>query len=53
MLSAFALSIVLVPALAAILGRGAWWPVRPGRDRGRHHAGPPAARPHPGHVSLP
>jgi RND superfamily putative drug exporter len=31
MLSAFVLSIVLVPALAAILGRGTWWPVRPRR----------------------
>ncbi|MEV7520123.1 MMPL family transporter [Streptomyces sp. NPDC091371] len=29
MLSAFVLSIVLVPALAALLGRSTWWPVRP------------------------
>ncbi|MFI1455478.1 MMPL family transporter [Streptomyces roseus] len=31
MLSAFLLSIVLVPALAALLGRSIWWPVRPRR----------------------
>lgn len=42
MLSAFVLSIVLVPALAAILGRGIWWPVRPGRGRRRHDSGQPA-----------
>lgn len=29
LLSAFVLSIVLVPALAALLGRSLWWPVRP------------------------
>ncbi|MFH8370987.1 MMPL family transporter [Streptomyces sp. NPDC018031] len=45
MLSAFLLSIVLVPALAAILGRATWWPVRPGRGR-RRHTDPPAPRPH-------
>ncbi|KJY45402.1 multidrug transporter, partial [Streptomyces sp. NRRL S-444] len=28
-LSAFVLSVVLVPALAALLGRSIWWPVRP------------------------
>ncbi|WP_051832192.1 MMPL family transporter [Streptomyces katrae] len=28
MLSAFVLSVVLVPALAALLGRSIWWPVR-------------------------
>lgn len=38
LLSAFVLSIVLVPALAALLGRSIWWPVRPGRTKGRHHA---------------
>ncbi|MFI9307394.1 MMPL family transporter [Streptomyces triculaminicus] len=52
MLSAFVLSIVLVPALAAILGRGIWWPVRPGRAQGRHHAGPPAAEPHVDRVPV-
>lgn len=36
LLSAFVLSIVLVPALAAILGRSIWWPIRPGRGQGRH-----------------
>ncbi|MCX4673086.1 MMPL family transporter [Streptomyces sp. NBC_01381] len=46
MLSAFVLSIVLVPALAAILGRSTWWPVRPGRAHGRRHAEPMASRPH-------
>ncbi|AWZ06232.1 MMPL family transporter [Streptomyces sp. ICC4] len=30
MLSALVLSLVLVPALAVILGRAMWWPVRPG-----------------------
>ncbi|MEV6955870.1 MMPL family transporter [Streptomyces sp. NPDC051183] len=29
LLSAFVLSIVLVPACAALLGRSVWWPVRP------------------------
>ncbi|WP_328960056.1 MMPL family transporter [Streptomyces virginiae] len=29
MLSAFVLSIVLVPALSTLLGRSMWWPVRP------------------------
>ncbi|MGW5848851.1 MMPL family transporter [Streptomyces sp. NPDC055254] len=33
LLSAFVLSIVLVPALAALLGRSIWWPVRPRRSR--------------------
>ncbi|MBW5486927.1 MMPL family transporter, partial [Streptomyces bambusae] len=37
LLSAFVLSIVLVPALAALLGRALWWPVR-GRARGRGQA---------------
>lgn len=36
LLSAFVLSIALVPALAALLGRGLWWPVRPGRSAHRH-----------------
>ncbi|MFF7633520.1 MMPL family transporter [Kitasatospora sp. NPDC008050] len=39
LLSAFVLSIVLVPALAALLGRSIWWPVRPGRAAG--HRQPP------------
>ncbi|MGW0392677.1 MMPL family transporter [Streptomyces sp. NPDC003042] len=35
LLSAFVLSIVLVPALAALLGRSLWWPLRP-RGRAEH-----------------
>ncbi|MFE6779656.1 MMPL family transporter [Streptomyces sp. NPDC057702] len=42
MLSAFVLSIVLVPALAALLGRGTWWPARSGRGRGHDHTAPAA-----------
>ncbi|MET9698540.1 MMPL family transporter [Streptomyces sp. NPDC006529] len=38
LLSASVLSLVLVPALAALLGRGTWWPVRPGRTRRRTQA---------------
>ncbi|MFJ3923166.1 MMPL family transporter [Streptomyces sp. NPDC090022] len=34
MLSALLLSIVLVPALAALLGRSLWWPLSPQRVRG-------------------
>lgn len=34
MLSALVLSLVLVPALAALLGRALWWPVRPGPTSG-------------------
>ncbi|MGW1365383.1 MMPL family transporter [Streptomyces chartreusis] len=37
MLSAFILSIVLVPALISILGPTTWWPARPA---GRNHAAP-------------
>ncbi|MEV2251786.1 MMPL family transporter [Streptomyces sp. NPDC050147] len=36
-LSSLVLSLVLVPALAALLGRGLWWPRRSGPARGRHH----------------
>lgn len=42
LLSAFVLSIVLVPALAALLGRSLWWPLRPRTRAGEHRA---AARP--------
>lgn len=52
MLSAFVLSIVLVPALAALLGRGTWWPVRPGGGRGGHQAGSQASRPDHDRVSV-
>ncbi|MWA14344.1 MMPL family transporter [Streptomyces sp. BA2] len=37
LLSSLVLSLVLVPALAALLGRGLWWPRRPSRTRGGHH----------------
>ncbi|WP_326767236.1 MMPL family transporter [Streptomyces sp. NBC_01591] len=36
MLSALVLSLVLVPALAALLGRSLWWPVRPRPAAGGH-----------------
>ncbi|MEU9143414.1 MMPL family transporter [Streptomyces sp. NPDC048349] len=52
MLSAFVLSIVLVPALAALFGRSTWWPVRPGVGRRRPPAGPPASRPDEERVSV-
>ncbi|MFJ2769346.1 MMPL family transporter [Streptomyces sp. NPDC087300] len=38
-LSALVLSLVLVPALAALLGRGLWWPRRSGRTAHDHGAG--------------
>ncbi|MEV5551161.1 MMPL family transporter [Streptomyces sp. NPDC052309] len=50
-LSAFVLSIVLVPALAALLGRGIWWPFRPRRSRDAGHPAGPAAA-HPRHDSV-
>lgn len=37
LLSSLVLSLVLVPALAAVLGRGLWWPRRSGRTPGHHH----------------
>ncbi|MCX5387205.1 MMPL family transporter [Streptomyces sp. NBC_00083] len=41
LLAAFVLSIVLVPALTALIGRAIWWPTRaartPGHDRARPH----------------
>ncbi|MFG2226563.1 MMPL family transporter [Streptomyces sp. NPDC048644] len=36
MLSALVLSLVLVPALAALLGRSIWWPFRPRPTTGGH-----------------
>ncbi|GHB08109.1 membrane protein [Streptomyces termitum] len=45
LLSAFVLSIVLVPAAAALLGRHLWWPVRPGRRRTEPPAPGPAPTP--------
>ncbi|MEU8889999.1 MMPL family transporter [Streptomyces sp. NPDC048442] len=48
MLSALVLSLVLVPALAALLGRAIWWPFRPRPAAGghpRHRATAPAPEP--------
>ncbi|MGP8298941.1 MMPL family transporter [Streptomyces inhibens] len=48
MLSALVLSLVLVPALAALLGRALWWPFRPRPTAGghsRHRATAPAPEP--------
>ncbi|TCO59669.1 MMPL family transporter [Actinocrispum wychmicini] len=39
MLSALVLSLVLVPALAALLGRALWWPVRPRHSVRTDHSG--------------
>ncbi|KJY24483.1 MMPL family transporter, partial [Streptomyces katrae] len=54
LLSAFVLSVVLVPALAALLGRSLWWPVRPraktAADGERPAAG--AERAEPGRVPV-
>ncbi|MEV2273241.1 MMPL family transporter [Nonomuraea africana] len=36
MLSALVVSLVLVPALAALLGRAMWWPIRPRPTAGGH-----------------
>ncbi|QEU91066.1 MMPL family transporter [Streptomyces kanamyceticus] len=47
-LSSLVLSLVLVPALAAILGRGLWWPRRSGRTGEHRHTStaPPAPAHH-------
>ncbi|CAM5669194.1 membrane protein [Streptomyces avidinii] len=48
LLSALVLSLVLVPALATILGRALWWPVRPGpapAGHAKHGEAAPAAVP--------
>ncbi|MFG2630857.1 MMPL family transporter [Streptomyces sp. NPDC048473] len=48
LLSALVLSLVLVPALAALLGRSIWWPVRPRPTKGSHpqrRANAPAPEP--------
>ncbi|MCX5205310.1 MMPL family transporter [Streptomyces sp. NBC_00237] len=37
LLSALVLSLVLVPALAALLGRALWWPFRPGPGKSGAH----------------
>ncbi|MEU6992665.1 MMPL family transporter [Streptomyces sp. NPDC046465] len=44
LLSSLVLSLVLVPALAAILGRGLWWPRRPDRTSGRTSGRTPGRR---------
>ncbi|MFF2080858.1 MMPL family transporter [Kitasatospora sp. NPDC058162] len=48
LLSAVVLSLVLVPAIAALLGRALWWPLRPARH---HHRAEPA--PEPNRVPVP
>ncbi|MFJ5197616.1 MMPL family transporter [Streptomyces sp. NPDC088394] len=48
LLSALVLSLVLVPALTALLGRSIWWPVRPRptkRSHPQHRANVPAPEP--------
>ncbi|MFE4337208.1 MMPL family transporter [Streptomyces sp. NPDC056831] len=48
LLSALVLSLVLVPALTALLGRSIWWPVRPRPTKGghpQHRANAPAPEP--------
>ncbi|WP_405005625.1 MMPL family transporter [Kitasatospora purpeofusca] len=49
LLSALVLSLVLVPALAALLGRGLWWPLRPTPRHGSERAEevPPYREPAP------
>ncbi|MEU6865485.1 MMPL family transporter [Streptomyces sp. NPDC046876] len=47
LLSAFVLSIALVPALSALLGRALWWPLRPGRPS------PETAAPAPAEADAP
>ncbi|MFF5973951.1 MMPL family transporter [Streptomyces sp. NPDC012769] len=48
LLSAFLLSLLLVPSAAALLGRGMWWPMRPGQDP-TNDTGPRAATGAPEH----
>ncbi|MEU8921978.1 MMPL family transporter [Kitasatospora sp. NPDC048545] len=48
LLSALVLSLVLVPAVAALLGRALWWPLRPGR-----HRDPAEQAPEPARVPVP
>ncbi|MEU0666469.1 MMPL family transporter [Streptomyces lavendulocolor] len=45
LLSAFVVSLLLVPAVAALLGRGMWWPVR--GARGRRDGTTPRSAPEP------
>ncbi|MCX4745896.1 MMPL family transporter [Kitasatospora sp. NBC_01287] len=53
LLSAFLLSIVLVPSLAALLGRSIWWPLRPGRADRPGHAGRAGQVGQAGHAAVP
>lgn len=53
MLSALVLSLVLVPAMAALLGRSLWWPVRPRPVAGAHPQPPvTASAPEPERVTA-
>ncbi|WP_328765546.1 MMPL family transporter [Streptomyces sp. NBC_00272] len=55
LLSALVLSLVLVPALAALLGRTLWWPVRPRPTPGtrlRPRTTEPAGDPEPARVKA-
>ncbi|MFE9411291.1 MMPL family transporter [Streptomyces sp. NPDC006704] len=56
LLAAFVLSIVLVPALTALIGRAIWWPTRtartPRRDRVRGSEGRSEARDDEGRVYV-
>ncbi|WP_284581598.1 MMPL family transporter [Streptomyces sp. 2P-4] len=55
LLSAFVVSLLLVPAAAVLMGRGMWWPLRTARGRrdgiGRTAAGPQGRRTHDLEVS--
>ncbi|GAA2829982.1 MMPL family transporter [Kitasatospora paracochleata] len=51
LLSALVLSLVLVPALAALLGRALWWPLRPAHRR--HTASAPEPAPEPATLPVP
>ncbi|MGV9882123.1 MMPL family transporter [Streptomyces sp. NPDC003006] len=55
MLSALVLSLILVPAVAALLGRSLWWPTRPrptGGDRADSASAPAPAAPAPDRVKT-
>ncbi|GAA2750129.1 MMPL family transporter [Kitasatospora cinereorecta] len=51
LLSALVLSLVLVPALAALLGHALWWPLRPAHRR--HTASAPEPAPQPSALPVP
>lgn len=53
LLSAFVLSIVLVPACAALLGRSLWWPAKPAPAQPAPAAPLPGAAEAPAHVPVP